>query len=145
MLQTKIFFILNILIYIFYLLYDWSIDWLLINVQWAVFQLYPRTRRNSMINKPYYRNVGWIGQPGQDLWLPLESWVETINLIFCSGHNVNVPIFFYLNRQKRFLMCRDRGHLQKRYPVWSTPCSQVFRIINWHPLTLFQQDTPRAG
>lgn len=34
---------------------------------------------------------------------------------------------------KKYLTCRNRGHLQTRFTLWFTSLWSVFRIITWHP------------
>jgi len=65
----------------------------------------------------------------------MKSWVETNNLVFCSGQNT--PTLSW-NLQKRYVVCRERGTLQARYPLRSL-AMEAFHIITWQPP--FQEDS----
>jgi hypothetical protein len=96
-------------------IYYWLIDLLLLNVQWAVYQLYSgrkQVQQNLIIILKWGR-----GGPTQESTFDCH-WksIESCALMKNSGYNVP---YFYQHLQERSLTCNERGALQTRYPVWS--------------------------
>jgi hypothetical protein len=99
----------------------WFIDWLLLNVQWAVVSLYTvREQGQQYTKKPTQKRRRDVSTEATTFHCHCRSmrsleWAR--HLVFCSDYIA--PILFR-NLKKRSLTCRVRGPLQTRYPLSST-------------------------